>query len=173
VNLAPQVWAALIAAAATMLGYVITTRTSRRATEQNRQVTAEHAEVALSAETRQWLTQAQADAREARTESAGARREASSARLEAETAARQLREVTESFASVMRWVERVVRTAHEHPEDLVRIVNGGPPELSSTRVWRDYNDRERQYQRERDQNSERGRRPEIDRPDERRDLDNA
>lgn len=146
-NLSPQVQAALVAAVVTLVGYFLNRQAARRSRdEQQRDATAaaelaaENAarayEVSLSAESRQWLQQAQADAQGARNEAAAARKEATEARADAEAAGRAMRDATDRFESVMRWVERVVRTAHDNPDDLVRIVNGGPPELTASRIPR-------------------------------------
>lgn len=140
-SISPQVWAALIAATLSAFGYWMNYRADKRRQaerqEERRRADAQEAqsqEVSLSVEARQWLTQAQSEAREAKTEASAARKEATEARADAEAAGRAMRDATDRFESVMRWVERVVRTAHEHPDDLVRIVNGGPPELTASRL---------------------------------------
>ncbi len=130
--------AGLVSAVITVLGALITARVTSRAN-------AGQYDVALSAEARQWVTQAQADAKQAKADAAAASKEAQSAREEAADARRQLRDAADEFdrrlrdrdtrlESLMQWVERVVRTAHDNPDDLVRVVNGGPPEFTTNRL---------------------------------------
>lgn len=132
--------AGLVSIIIATVGGWITARVARRANE------GQH-EVALSAEARQWVTQAQADAKEAKNDAAAARDESERAWKRANQAERTMRAASDEFDrrmrerdaqldSVMRWVERVVRTAQDHPEDLVRIVNGGPPEFTAGRLPR-------------------------------------
>lgn len=127
---------ALIAAVVTVVvafvGAVITARTTRRANSQQ-------TDVSLSAEAREWVTQAQDDAREAKTESAAARKESQEARTMAHDATIELREVRAQTDSLIRWIERIVRANHDPMVSDARLremVNGGPPELTSSRLRR-------------------------------------
>lgn len=124
--------AAIVAVIVTFIGAVITARTSRRATAQQ-------TDVSLSAESRQWVTQAQEDAKEAKSEAAAARKEAQAAQVTAHDAEMRLREVSSLTDGLLRWAERIVRAAHDPAITDARLremVNGGPPELSSTRLQR-------------------------------------
>ena len=131
--------AAIVAVIVAFIGAVITARTSRRATAQQ-------TDVSLSAESRQWVTQAQEDAKEAKSEAADARNEAAAARKEAQAAQvtahdaeMRLRDVSSLTDGLLRWAERIVRAAHDPAVSDARLremVNGGPPELSSTRLQR-------------------------------------
>jgi uncharacterized membrane protein YqiK len=131
--------AALITAVVTTLTFVITSRTSRKATRQQ-------AEISLSAEARLWVTQAQAEVKDLKVETAAAKKEAGQARQDADAAMREVREVRAEAESMMRWIERVVRLAHlpevsdtEDP-DVIRLlnaINGGPPGVSSSQLRRD------------------------------------
>jgi 4-hydroxyphenylpyruvate dioxygenase-like putative hemolysin len=111
------------------LAAIATARTNRRAN-------AAQDNVALSAEARGWVAQAQTDAREAKNEAGEARREATEARREAHEAEVLLREVTAQTGSLLRWVERTVYAAHDSnvtDAQFRQMVNGGPPELSALR----------------------------------------
>jgi uncharacterized membrane protein YccC len=138
-----SVIAAVISVVVAAIGFMFTSRSANRATDKN-------SEVALSAEARAWVTQAQTDAREAKNEAAEAEKQASEAVRRANHAEEQafhaeraLRDVTDTVDRLMRWIERVVRTANDPaiPESRLReIINGGPPELSGSRLRSDRNE---------------------------------
>lgn len=121
--------AGIIAVIVSAVGAFFTARTARSAhAGQN--------DVALSTEAREWVAQAQSDAKEAKIEAAEARREAQTAVSEAHMAEMNLREVSAQTAGLVRWIERIVRIAHDDEVTDVRfrqIVNGGPPELNALR----------------------------------------
>jgi FtsZ-binding cell division protein ZapB len=131
--------ASLITAVLTTLGFIVTSRTSRKATGQK-------TEIALSAEARLWVTQAQTEVKDLKIETAAAKKEASEARQDADAAKREVREVRAEADGMMRWYDRVVRLAHL-PEvadtddpDVIRLldaINGGPPGVSSSQLRRD------------------------------------
>jgi hypothetical protein len=120
---------AAVLAFSSVVSVIVTARVTRRAN-------AGQQDVALSSEAREWVTQAQADAKEAKTEAAAARKEAKEAVSEAHSAEMNLREVTAQTASLLRWIEGIVRVAHDPDVSDARfrqIVNGGPPELNALR----------------------------------------
>jgi len=136
VNTQTAIIAGLVSIIVATLGSVITARVARRAN-------AGQYDVALSAEARQWANQAQAEVRELRTEIASARKEVGETRADADSAKREVQSVRDDAASMMRWIERVVRNAHlpevadtDDPDvkRLLAIINGGPPELTSSRL---------------------------------------
>jgi hypothetical protein len=122
--------AAILTVVVAFITAIVTARTSRRATAQQ-------TDVSLSAEARQWVTQAQSDAKEAKTDAAEARKEAQAAQVTAHDADIKLREVSSLTDGLLRWAERIVRAAHDPSITDARLremVNGGPPELSTSRL---------------------------------------
>jgi chromosome segregation ATPase len=132
--------AAIISAVIASVGFVFTSRSANRATDRN-------SDVALSTEARAWVTQAQTDAREAKTEAAQAEKQSSEAvrranhaEDQASQAERKLRDVTSTVDALIRWIERVVRSANDADVSEARlreIINGGPPEMTGSRLRRD------------------------------------
>jgi hypothetical protein len=122
--------AAILTVVVAFITAIVTARTSRKATAQQ-------TDVSLSAEARLWVTQAQSDAKEAKADAAEARREAQAAQVTAHDAEIKLREVSSLTDGLLRWAERIVRAAHDPAISDARLremVNGGPPELSSSRL---------------------------------------
>lgn len=146
-NGANALMAAFVAVVVAAITGLITARTSRK-------TTAMQTDVSLSAEARQWVSQAQDDAREAKEDAAAARRESSEAVRRADAAERTLdqasadfdrrqRELIEQTDVLMRWIGRVVRESHtpalaniDHPavRHLLETINGGPPGLTTDRL---------------------------------------
>jgi len=106
-----------------------------------------------------WTQQAMSEATAAKVEARGAVEAAGhaeraarsatdaaeAANRRAEGAERKLREVTELTDRLMEWIVRVVRKAHvdgigdeasPQVEELLRTINGGPPEVTLTRINR-------------------------------------
>lgn len=106
-----------------------------------------------------WTQQAMSEATAAKMEARGASEAAGhaeraakaatdaadGANRRAEGAERRLREVTELTDRLMDWIVRVVRKAHAdgisdaaspQVEELLRAINGGPPEVTLTRLNR-------------------------------------
>jgi methyl-accepting chemotaxis protein len=141
---AAQTWipAALTALATALVGYLVY-RNARRANNSSERD-------ALTQSQLEWTRQAMAEAKEAKEDArqaVGTAREASaaadSATRRAEDAEKRLSEVTDLTGKLMDWIGRVVRKAHQvdHDEstpadvrDLLRAINGGPPELSTSRL---------------------------------------
>lgn len=146
-----QTWIPSIAAALVSLivGYLVY-RNARRAN-----AITERSDLAKSQLewTRQAMTEAQAAKSEARTatETASeaeraaraATRAAESATRRAEVAESRLTDVQELAGKLVDWIARVVRKAHEveageatdpHVRELLRVINGGPPEVSSSQI---------------------------------------
>lgn len=139
--------AACVAVLVAFVTAMVTARTTRRAN-------AVQGDVALSAESRQWVTQAQADAKEAKNDAAAARKESQEALVRADTAEQKLRGASAEFERrqedlihqtdlLMRWIGRVVREAHApalvgHTDPEVRrlleTINGGPPGVTGDRL---------------------------------------
>lgn len=135
--------AALVSAVITAVGMIFTSRSANRATDKT-------SDIALSTEARAWVTQAQTDAKQARNDAASAEkqsteamRRADHAEDQARHAERSLRDVTDTLDRLMRWIERVVRSANDPavPEARLReIINGGPPEMTGSRLKRTLED---------------------------------
>lgn len=118
----------------------------RNATKANR-ITAQNT---LAAQQLEWTKQAMAEARAAKDDAKSAttaaneaERTAKAATKAAEAAEGRLTEVLETASKLIGWISRVVRKAHEvdksgnHPADvreLLRVINGGPPEISLTKI---------------------------------------
>lgn len=148
-----QIWVpAALSAVATALAAFLVYRNSKRANVITERVS-------LSEQQLAWTKQAMSEALEAKTEAraavesaANAERSsrlasaaADSATLRADAAEVRLADVTELVDRLMDWISRVVRKAHvegigddatPQVRELLRTINGGPPEVSSTRLNR-------------------------------------
>jgi uncharacterized protein (DUF3084 family) len=142
----------LVLGALSFLAAVITAfLTARNAGKANK--TAEgHQQLAWTQEARSAAREAMEDAsgarkeaKEARAEAEGAREEVEQARDDLAAARRETRQMTSQIAGVMDWVDRVVRYAAEMRTDqindpktirLLAIINGGPAEISGSRLPR-------------------------------------
>lgn len=148
-----QVWvpAVLSTLATVAVGWMVY-RNSRRA---NLTTDRESLSGQQLAWTQQAMTEAQAakaDAKQALAAAAVAEAAAKAAVSAADNATRRaeaaeerLREVTQVADSLMDWIQRVVRKAHADGIDdsaspavleLLRVINGGPPEITSDRLRR-------------------------------------
>src|SRR3982751_1290331 len=148
-----QIWVpAVVSAVITIIGSYLVYKNSRRAN-------AITADASLSAQQLAWTQQAMNEATAAKTEARaatvsageaersakGAREAAGEATRRATLAESRLTEVTDVTNRLIDWIARVVRKAHAEgisdsasPEvsELLRIINGGPPEISSSRLRR-------------------------------------
>lgn len=148
-----QIWlpAALSAIAVVVAAYM-TFRSSRRANLTTERISLSEQQLAW---TQQAMTEAQAAKAEAKqalnaagvAESAAraATSAAESATRRAEAAEERLQEVSAVADNLMQWIARVVRKAHADgigdgasPAvlELLRVINGGPPEVTSARLRR-------------------------------------
>lgn len=148
-----QVWApAVITAVASLAVGWMVYRSSRTANFTTDRANLSEQQLAW---TQQAMTEAQAAKSEARQAlaAAGVAEQAAkqaiaaadSATRRADAADQRLREVTATTDSLMDWIARVVRKAHvdgiddgASPEvlELLRVINGGPPEISTDRLRR-------------------------------------
>lgn len=148
-----QVWIpALLSAVATILVGWMVYRNSRKANATTENAT-------LSAQQLAWTQQAMVEATSAKTEARAAtvaageaERSAKTAREAADEATRRatiaegrLAEVTNLTDKLMDWIARVVHKAHAQGiedstspavNELLRVINGGPPEVSTSRLRR-------------------------------------
>lgn len=138
-----QTWlpAAFTAMATILCGWLVyrSARGANRISETN----------SLSAQQLAWTQQAMAEAHEAKADAKMASEVARDATSAAEQASRRasaaefrLGEVSRMADDLMQWIGRVVRKAHEvdvaeAPSDvkeLLRVINGGPPEISNAQL---------------------------------------
>lgn len=145
-TLLPALLSALAAVVGAWLVY-------RNATKANR-VTAQNL---LAEQQLAWTRQAMDEARTAKTDAKNATdaandaersakaatKAADAATQRAEAAEGRLSEVLDTAGRLMEWIGRVVRKAHEVDTDastpadireLVRVINGGPPEISLSQI---------------------------------------
>lgn len=144
---AVQTWVpAGLTALATMLAGYLVYRNARKANDIS-------ARTALADQQLAWTQQAMTEAREAKIEARSATETAraagsaaDSATRRAEDAEKRLGEVSDLAGRLMDWIGRVVRKAHAVDMDdstaadvreLVRAINGGPPDLSLSQLRRD------------------------------------
>ncbi|MFL6109948.1 MAG: hypothetical protein ACJ786_01125 [Catenulispora sp.] len=141
-----QTWlpAALSAAAALIGAWLV----YRNATKANRITEQNELAGQQLAWTRQAMDEARAakdDARTATTAARAATTAANAATGRAEAAEGRLSEVLDTAGKLMEWIARVVRKAHEVDQndstaadvrELLRVINGGPPEVSLSQIKR-------------------------------------
>jgi hypothetical protein len=148
-----QTWlpAALSAVAALGAGWFVY-RNGRGANRINQQAVLSQQQLAWTQQAMTEATEAKVEARAA-TEAAGAAERSAKAATaaadmatsRADSAERRLGEVQDMAGKLMDWISRVVRKAHEveigdaadpHVRELLRVINGGPPEVSASQIKR-------------------------------------
>lgn len=148
-----QIWAppVITAIASIIVGYLVY-RNSQKANTTTERESLSGQQLAW---TQQAMTEAQAakaDAKQALAAAALAESAARTATAAAEAATRRadaaeqrLRDVTAVTDSLMDWIQRVVRKAHAEDIgdgaspavlELLRVINGGPPEITSDKLRR-------------------------------------
>ena len=144
----PAVFTAIVA----LLGSYLVYRASRQANKTTENASLSASQLAWTQQAMTEATAAKAEARAATVAAGEAERSAKAARDTADEAARRaataesrLAEVTAITDRLIDWIARVVRKAHadginEHATpavtELLRVINGGPPEISSSRLRR-------------------------------------
>jgi hypothetical protein len=148
-----QTWipAAFSAVAAIVAGWLVY-RNGRSANRVNEQDTLSKQQLAWTQQAMFEATAAKTEARAATEQAGEAERSAKAASAAADSATRRaasaegrLSEVQELTGRLLDWIARVVRKAHEveagevtdpHVRELIRAINGGPPEISSSEIRR-------------------------------------
>jgi hypothetical protein len=148
-----QVWvpAVLSAIATVAVGWLVY-RSSRQANRTSDRATLAQQQLAWTQQAWTESQSAKLEAREAMAAAGVAESSARAASAAADSAARRadvaeqrLREVTTLTDSLVDWIARVVRKAHADGIDdraspavveLLRVINGGPPEITSDRLRR-------------------------------------
>lgn len=148
-----QTWipAALSLAAALGGGWFVY-RNGRGANRITEQATLSQQQLAWTQQAMTEATAAKTEARAATEQAGEAERSAKAAGAAADAATRRadaaegrLHDVQDMAGKLMDWIARVVRKAHEvdagegtdpHVRELLRVINGGPPEISTAEIRR-------------------------------------
>lgn len=150
---ATQIWIpAILSTIATVIGGWLVYRTSRKANATTETATLSASQLAWTQQAMNEATAAKVEARAATAAAGEAERSAKMAQDTADEASRRatvaegrLAEVTTMADRLIDWINRVVRKAHADGigddaspavTELLRVINGGPPEISSSRLRR-------------------------------------
>lgn len=148
-----QSWlSAILPALVALAGAWLVYRNARKANRITEQNTLADQQLAWTRQAMTEAHEAKAEARSATDAANEAERTAKAATAAADAATRRaeaaesrLAEVTSLAERLMDWIGRVVRKAHEIDEgsvvspgaqELIRVINGGPPEISASRLRR-------------------------------------
>jgi type II secretory pathway component PulM len=137
---------------ATLIGAYLVYRSAQRANRINDQQTLSQQQLAWTQQAMNEASAAKTEAKEATRSAAEAERAAHAAGVAAEhatdradAAELRLRQVGDLTEKLLDWIARVVRKAHAdgiadgaspQVEELLRIINGGPPEISTSQLER-------------------------------------
>jgi type II secretory pathway component PulM len=141
---------AVSSAVITLIGAYLVYRSAQRANRINDRQSLSQAQLAWTQQAMTEATAAKAEARAATTSAIEAERAAraagsaaSAATERAEAAEARLIHVSDLTEKLIDWIARVVRKAHAEGisdnatpavSELLRVINGGPPEISTTRL---------------------------------------
>lgn len=141
---------AVASVVATLMGAYLVFRSAQRANRINDRQSLSAQQLAWTQQAMTEATEAKAEARAATTSAAQAERTAraagtaaTAATERADAAEARLNQVSELTEKLMDWIARVVRKAHAEGigdgaspavSELLRVINGGPPEISNTRL---------------------------------------
>lgn len=150
---AAQIWVpAVLSALATAIASFLVYRNAKSANAINGTAAFSQQQLAWTQQAMNEATSAKAEARSAVAAASEAERSAKAAGDAAEAATRKataaesrLAEVDSLADKLLDWIARVVRKAHAdgirdgaspQVEELLRVINGGPPEVTSARIRR-------------------------------------
>jgi transposase-like protein len=130
---------------ATLLGGYLVYRNARWANQIADRTGLSQQQLAWTQQAMTEATSAKAEAKEASTAAKAAGVAADAATARADAAEVKLRQVSDMADKLIDWIARVVRKAHADGiddgaspavQELLRVINGGPPEISTSRLKR-------------------------------------